>query len=224
MKLPVIAASLLASSVAFAQAPGDTEPSGDGAFAAPGMVTPAPVVVVTQPPVRRWSISLGVGGLELAPHSMPDATADFDIASLAVRYRAWRHLEVELAFAGGDESENADGYNAQRSVSQAVLALRYRFRPERHWNWWLMAGIGALQIDSPQLDSEQRDKATKSTLQFGLGTEYRWTQFALGFEARAVGVKRDDEEYRADAPGTMTTYSSDGWAGGQFTFSGNYYF
>jgi len=46
---------------------------------------------------------------------------------------------------------------------------------------------------------------------------------------RAVGVRRDDEELRADYPGrdgamTTTTYGSDGWAGGQFTLSGNYYF
>jgi hypothetical protein len=227
MKVLVIAAALSASSVAYAQAPGDVEPSED-AVAAPGM---APVVVVAAPaPVRRWSVGVGVGGLELAPHQAPDDTTSFDIGTIAVRYRAWRHLEIELAFAGGNESDNANGYNADREISEAVLALRYRFNPHHHWNWWLMAGMGTLAITRKDATDDEREESNKSTLQFGVGIEHRWTQFALAFEARAVGVKRDEDDdgVVVDAANgmdpAMTTQSRDGWAGGQFVFSGNYYF
>ena len=228
MKLAVIAASLFVSSVAFAQAPGDVEPS-EEAVSAPGMV--APVVVAAAPaPVRRWSVGLGIGGMSLAPHATPDDATNFDIGTLAVRYRPWRHLELELAFSGGSEADNEYGYNGERDVSAAVFSLRYRFNPQRHWNWWLMAGMGTLAITRQDASDDEREQSNKSTLQFGAGIEHRWNQFALSFEVRAVGVKRDeDEDVVYDAPVkdpqmSSTTMSRDGWAGGQFTFAGNYYF
>src|SRR5688500_17006101 len=102
MKLGLAFASLFAASTAYAQAPGDysyEEPTG-----APSMV--APVVVVPTPPPpkpRRLSLGLGFGSLSLAPHSAPEAESEFGIGQLSLRYLATRHLEIELAFAGGRE-------------------------------------------------------------------------------------------------------------------------
>lgn len=235
MKLPVIAASLvLASTAAYAQAPGDYYEGGD--LAPPGMAAPvAAPVVAPAPPQRRWSVGLGVGGMDLAPHSAPDASTSFDIGQIYVRYRPWRHLEIELALGGGGEAESEDGMNSGREVSSAVLGLRYRFNPHRRWNFHVMAGMGSIAVTREGATDAEREAAHQSTLQFGAGVERRWNRFALQFEIRAVGIApREEGDVAAPAPDVrydqMTPpsggYGNDdgGMAGGQFVFSGNYYF
>lgn len=243
MKLRLIGfATLLAatSSTAYAQAPGEYEQ-----INAPGMApVVAPAVVVTPPPrIRRWSVGLGIGSLDLAPHSAPDATTTYAVGSLSVRYLATRRLEVELAFAGGRE-QLEDGSEGYREVSQAVLALRYRFKPQRRWNWWLMAGMGSLAVTPIEASDEEREYATQSTLQFGVGIERRFRRFAIQAELRAVGVAPNEDAppmaYPDGGPsptepgagGGMrlppyeppTSSPYEGKAGGQFSISGNYYF
>ena len=242
MKLPVVIASLLVASTAYAQAPGDYYEDGS---TAPSMVAPvAPVVVVPPPPVRRWSIGLGFGSMSLAPHNAPEAETQFGVGQLAVRYLATRHLEIELALGGGTEKLE-DGREGDREMSQGVLALRYRFSPGRRWNWWVMAGMGSLAVTRHEPTKEEQDAAQQSTLQFGAGLERRWSRFALQLEFRAVGVKAHDVE---DMPvsGTVTgtpggemktpdgsmplppttapTDAGDGMSGGQLVITGNYYF
>jgi hypothetical protein len=237
MKLAFIVAPLFVSSAALAQAPGDYYDGSDEASGAPGMAVPvAPVQPAPPPPnPRRWSIGLGIGGLNLAPHegSYDGYATEYSIGQLAVRYRMTRHLELELAFAGGDETaEKESGYVAENQVSQAVLALRYRFSPHRKWNWWLMAGMGSLAITRQDASDEEREYANQSTLQFGLGLERRFNRFALQLEWRVVGVKANDEMVYADAPTSMpydpyyggSTNTGRGQSGGQVVLSGNYYF
>lgn len=225
MKLGSIALLLVLSSTAYAQAPGEVE------IAPPGM-TPevAPTPTVEAP--RRWSVGLGIGFVDLAPHSAPEATTQFDVGQLAVRYRATRHLEVELALAGGGEVLDT-GEAGYRSLSQAVLGLRWRFRPEQRWNWWVMAGMGSLAVTRDQATQSEQENASQSTLQFGLGLERRWTQFALQAELRAVGVAPNDDAPMTTPPalpGGMDAWSRslhdprEGKAGGQFSISANYYF
>lgn len=229
MKLPVILASLVTASTAFAQAPGDYGEGSYGGDIAPPSMAPvvAPVVVAAPEPQRRWSVGLGIGAMELSPHSAPDATTEFDIAQLYLRYRPWRRLEIELALGGGGETDY-DDYYGSREVSTAVLSLRYRFNPHRRWNWWLMAGMGSLAVTHEYASDEEREAAHQSTLQFGAGIERRWSRFALQFELRAVGVapNEDDEAMPLPVNDPMSPYTTtrDGWAGGQFVFSGNYYF
>src|SRR5262245_48543379 len=143
MKLPIVLASLFVAANAYAQAPGDYygEGEGDGydeTVAAPGTVAPVVAPVPAPPPrIRRWSIGLGFGSMNLAPHTNPEAESQFGMGQLAVRYLATRHLEIELAVGGGRE-QLEDGIEGDREVNQAVLALRYRFAPLSRWNWWLM--------------------------------------------------------------------------------------
>ena len=238
MKLRVTLASLLVASTAYAQAPG--EEVYEGELAPPSMAAPiaAPVVVVAPvAPVRRWSIGLGFGSMELAPHVAPDAVTEFDIASLYVRYRPWRHIELELALGGGSEFDMENGSYQAREVSSAVLAVRYRFSPQHRWNWWLMAGMGTLAVTRQDASDEERDYANQSTLQFGAGVERRWSRFALQFEVRAVGVAPHEVEDgdmtstvevapggRMPLPPDSDGRTHDGMKGGQFVFSGNYYF
>lgn len=239
MKLGLAFASLFAASTAYAQAPGDYY--ADEATGAPGMS--APVVVAPPPPPpkpRRWSVALGVGSLSLAPHGAEEMQTDFGLGEIAVRYLATRHLEVELAFAGGREQLDS-GDEGDREVGQAVLALRYRFSPQRRWNWWLMAGLGSLTVTHHDATDEEREHAAQSTLQFGVGLERRWHRFALQLELRAVGVKANEAKDMPVAgvitdgntmqplpperpPGVTTIGSGEGMSGGQLALTGNYYF
>lgn len=232
MKLGLAFASLLVASTAYAQAPGQYEE----ASGAPGMVEPAVVqpTPAPTPTLRRWSVGLGFGSLSLAPHDAPDVETQYGIGQLAVRYLATRHLEIELAVAGGSEQLD-DGEQGDREVSQGVLALRYRFSPGHRWNWWLMAGMGSLAVTRHDATDSERDSAQQSTLQFGAGLERRWERFALQLELRAVGVKAHDvAEMPVDTvvvdgdvgmPIAREPQSAhDGMAGGQVVFTGNYYF
>lgn len=235
MKLGLAIASLFAASTAYAQAPGDYYDEGTGA---PGMVAPVVVAPTTPPPKpRRWSVGLGFGSLSLAPHGAPDVETQYGVGQLAVRYLATRHLEIELAFAGGRE-QLEDGEEGDREVSQGVLALRYRFSPGRRWNWWVMAGLGSLAVTRHEASKDDRDYAEQSTLQFGAGLERRWSRFALQLELRAVGVKAHDLEDQPvmgeigdgttgrppQMPESTTVSAGDGMSGGQLVFTGNYYF
>ena len=241
MKLGFVLAPLMLGSVAYAQAPGDYYEEGSGA---PGItpVVVAPVATPPPPKPRRWSIGLGIGSIDLAPHVAPEMETEFSVGQLAVRYRATRHLEIELAFAGGREQVH-DEYDGQREgdreVSQTVLGLRYRFNPQRKWNLWVMAGLGSLAVTHHEASDEERDYAQQSTLQFGAGLERRWSRFALQLELRAVGVAPHETEEgptvvsEPTRPGMdmpippekdTTTYANDGMSGGQVILSGNYYF
>lgn len=237
MKLPLVLASLFVATTARAEAPGEYEE----ATGAPGMLDPVEPAQPAPPKPRRWSVSLGVGGLSLAPHGAPDVETQYSVGQLAVRYLATRHLEIELAFGGGREQLD-DGREGDREVSQGVLALRYRFSPGRAWNWWLMAGMGSLGVTRTDASDHEREVAQQSTLQFGAGVEHRWQRFALQLEFRAVGVKAHDVDVMPVPPDTVSTNpdgtmlppdrlppgppasAGDGMAGGQVVFSGNYYF
>lgn len=236
MKLALLA-PLFVATTAYAQAPGEYE-EGTGAPGLAPVVVPVEAVVPAPKP-RRWSVGLGIGSMGLAPHGAPEAESEFAVGQLAVRYRATRRLEIELAFAGGREQlEGYDGdrYEGDREVSSAVLALRYRFAPEHRWNWWLMAGLGSLAVTHHHASDHEREYAQQSTLQFGAGLERRFHRFAVQLELRAVGVKANDEDVAAPVPdmrepgtGVMalpptTLGNGNGMAGGQLLLSGNYYF
>lgn len=226
MKIGLVVAPLLIAGTAYAQAPGDYYSDGD--VAPPGMAAPvAPVYVA--PPVRteRWSVGLNVGTIGLAPHMQPDNETDFGLGQLALRYRPWRHLEIELVVGSGSE-QTPDGYTGNREVSEAVLSLRYRFSPQRDWNWWLGAGMGSLAVTYVGDSQDAVDAAQQSTLQFSVGLERRWSHFALQTELRAVGVAPNDgaEDIGMPVKGTLNAppVSRDGWSGGQFTLGASYYF
>jgi hypothetical protein len=235
MKLLVLAPLVIAST-AYAQAPGDYY--GDASIAPPGMapeVAPDPQPPLPPPPrLRRFSIGLGIGHASLAPHSAPDNTTEFDVGQIALRYLVRRNFEIELALTGGSETLD-DGSAGGKELSQAVLAVRYRFSPQRRWNWWLMAGMGTLAVTNTYASDDERDAASQSTLQFGVGIERRWSRFAIQGELRAVGVAKNDDMDDAPQvdmpvssmdpyPGTVGTPTYGGKKGGQFALTANYYF
>jgi hypothetical protein len=237
----LLAISLVAGSAtaAFAQAPGDY--SGD-ASGAPGNWAPPPQVVVVTPVrdvmANRWAVGLSVGTFGVAPDSAPDATSQFDIGELSLRFRATPHLELALDLGGGTE-RLADGTQSDIQMSQVAIALRYRFAIESDWNWWLMGGLGGAVIDSKNATSEMRDADTRGLGELGIGLEHRWDHFALQAELRGIGLgqtkaQQDGLVINGDIkgatpappvpPGTTTSAPSDTLSGGSLTIGASYYF
>jgi hypothetical protein len=190
MKLLAIAAVILASATAYAQAPGDT----------PVMPPPAPAAdtpcgCAAQVPVmaNRWAVGLSVGSLSVAPKDTPDNKTEFAIGELSIRFRATLHLEVELALAGGQQKLQ-DGTQGDLEVNTGLLGLRYRFAAERRWNWWLGAGIGGISVTPTGATDQQRKDAQRPMGSLAIGIERRWSQFALHAELRGFGVgQRQDQ-------------------------------
>jgi len=191
-----------------------------------------PVTVYTPPaapppPPRpvfnsRWSIGFALGGASFAPEGNADAQADFDLGQLAVRYRGWRHLELELAMAGGTQQLPEDrAYDGAYEIAQVTFAAKYRFNVQNHWNWWLMAGVGSTTIAPEGAGEEQRSANERPHGLVGIGLEYRWTKFAIQAEAKAIKLgQTEDEQELEDVTGEKMPEIG----GGSFTVGGAFYF
>jgi hypothetical protein len=229
-------APLLAAGSAFAQAPGEMAPAPPPSTPAPVPATPDPCA---RPPVmaHRWAIGLSLGGSAVAPDEAASGEAtQFRIAELAVRYRATRRLELELAMSGGREmlEDNTEGDLATGSVT---LALRYRFRPEQRWSWWVMGGLGGTVIAPHQSTEAERDGATRPLGMLGIGVERRFRRFALQAELRSMGIGPREDAMDpvpvADGaggaqplprlPSAATTHAEE-LSAGMFTLGASYYF
>lgn len=222
--LALATAPLFLAATAYAQAPGDY--SGGDYYAGPSAAPiVAPQVVVAPPPtVGRFSVALGVGSMSLAADNAEEGQAtDFAIGELAIRYRGWRHLELELSFAGGNQqlAEEQGGGEGDLKIAHITIAARYRFGVENHFNWWLMAGFGGTTIAPKNATSDEAEMQQRGHGMLGIGAEYRWTHFALQAEAKGIGVSpTESEQQYADDTGMDAT----GLGGGSFTLAGAYYF
>jgi hypothetical protein len=236
-------APLLAASSAHAQAPGEVAPYAAPAPAPYYAPAPAPADPCASAPsvmARRWAIGLSLGSMGVTPEgASQDTETRFRIAELAVRYRATRRLELELAMSGGREVLE-DGVEGTLATGSVTLAMRYRFRPERRWSWWVMGGLGGSVI-APHYSSEaEREGATRPLGMLGIGLERRFRRFALQAELRGIGLgPREDAMVVAvpDRPtsdggpapvprlpaGAATTYAEE-LGGGMFTLGASYYF
>jgi hypothetical protein len=134
--------------------------------------------------------------MSLAPDARPDDKTAFAVGELALRFRATRHLELELAVGGGRE-RTEDNQDGELEVSQAVLAARWRFRPEHAWNWFVMAGLGGASVTRHDASDQERSDASQPLVTFGIGLERRFRHFAVQAEARVVGMGNKD---RGDEP------------------------
>lgn len=213
---------VFAAASAHAQAPGD----GGGDYYGPSATPPqqnlvAPVVAAPMF-VPRWSIAASVGSISLANDATPDApTTDFSIGQLAVRYRGWNHLELELSLAGGNQQLPDNQGEGELKIAHVTFAARYRFNALQHFNWWLMAGIGGTTVAPKNASDEQVKMAQRGHGLLGIGAEYRWTKFALQAEAKGIAIgATDDEQALADQTGMDAPSIS----AGSFTLGAAYYF
>lgn len=232
-------APLFAGSLAHAQAPGElapqpAAPAPDGTCAAPCAGCSHAESVMA----NRWAVGLSFGQMGLAPESQPDRKTDFGVGELALRFRATPHLELELS-AGGGREQLADNQQGDLEVNAAVIAARYRFRPEAAWNWFVMGGLGGASVTRHDATKQERDDATRPLGMLGIGIERRFHHFALQAEARAIGIgdkSRNDapaaEPVPMTDPGTMAATTttpapvapSQKQSGGALTIGLSYYF
>jgi len=226
-----------AASLAHAQAPGEAvpppiAPAADSPCATPcGGCSRAAESVME----NRWAVGLSLGSMSLAPDGQSDNKTGFGIGELALRFRATPHLELELS-AGGGREQLANNQQGDLEVNTAALALRYRFRPEAAWNWFVMGGLGGASVVSHDATKQERNDATQPLGMLGIGLERRFHHFALQAEARAIGV--GDKTRNSDAmaapppaqPGAMGTTPpppvtpSQKQSGGALTIGLSYYF
>ena len=220
---------LTLSATAYAQAPGEyyAQP--------PPSQPPAPIVVEPTPEVdamsSRFGVGVSVGGMGIAPKDegrMKENDTHFNVAELQLRFRATRRLEILLAFSGGREHIEETDEQGDLAMDQVTLGLRFNFRPQHHWNWYLMAGFGSTLIAPHDTPEDQRDDLRRGHGVFGIGLEHRWQHFALQAELRGVAVEKADDMYVTQDinAGTSDPRLTDGreLGGGMFTLGANYYF
>ena len=229
MKLLAIAAVILASATAYAQAPGEV-PMAPAPEATPYVVAPEVPVMA-----NRWAVGLSVGSLSIAPKDSPDNKTEFAIGELSIRFRATLHLELELALAGGQQKQQ-DGTQGNLEVNTGLLGLRYRFAAEHKWNWWIGAGIGGISVTPTGATDQDRKDAQRPMGALSIGLERRWSQFALHAELRGFGVGQRQQDQAPPptampvAAGTNTMQppppapSSPDLSGGMLTLGASYYF
>jgi hypothetical protein len=220
---------LFTASLAHAQAPGEQPVVmvPESACVACGCNRPDSVMS------RRWSVGLSLGGMSLAPESRPDDETAFAVGELALRFRATRHLELELAVGGGRE-RTEDNQDGELEVSAAVLAARWRFRPDHAWNWFVMAGLGGAAVTRHDASDQERSDATQPLVTLGIGIERRFRRFALQAEARVVGMgtrERDDDAMASpesrgpfDMDAIVAPAVDEQRAGGALSIGASYYF
>ncbi|MDB4956601.1 MAG: hypothetical protein JWO36_4170 [Myxococcales bacterium] len=229
-------APLLIAATAHAQAPGDTVVVAPPSLAPP--VNPCGYSAAREPVMaHRWAIGFSVGSLAIAPDAAPDNKTQFGVGELSLRFRATPHLELEAALGGGRE-QLADGTQGDRQVNMGLLAARYRFSIEQPWNFWLMAGFGAISVAS-QYASQDELKANQRPLgEFGVGIERRFRRFALQAELRGIGVGPPQDQAQGAPPPVMgapgkpsgqpptppSAMSTDRQSGGLMTIGASYYF
>lgn len=181
-------APVLAAASAHAQAPGEIAP-----YAPDPSAQPAPAPAPAPGMAHRWSIGVSIGGLGVLPAGAPEGSeARFRVGELALRYRASRRLELELAASGGREVLD-DDTEGELATGTVTVALRYRLRPEHRWNGFLMAGLGGTVIAPHDSTAAEREGATRPLGMLGVGVERRFRRLALQAELRMVGYgQRED--------------------------------
>jgi hypothetical protein len=231
----------LSAGTAFAQAPGQIEPSTAPVdpYASPPLVVPDSVMA------HRWALGLSFGAFGIAPEENPDAETDFQIASIALRFRATPSIEFALELAGGRQVLD-DGTAGDLATDSAMIVGRYRFMAEQPWNIFLTGGFGAVVIAPHDSTKAERDAERRPFGMIGVGIERRFERFALQAELRAVGVGpremsstvTDTKPPTGTGPATGGTgmtpppidptppplsSASDKFSGGTFTLGASYY-
>ncbi len=211
----------LAAGTAYAQAPGESydNPPAYGPYYAqpPAVVDPGPQLP------GRWSLGLNFHAVEYSSENSSES-AQFNGGEIAIRYRPWRKVDLELSLGGG--RQQIEGYDGERmdgelAMGTGTLAARYHFNQENKWNFWLLFGVGATTIAHHDASDEEIDAAQRPHVAVGAGLEYRFVNFALQLEARAIGLGQTEDEKMLQEQGV---YTSEGISGGSIAFGASYYF
>jgi hypothetical protein len=211
---------LAAAGPASAQAPGSAPaPTADPA--------PAPRADGWEGHQTSWGIGLRTVGKSLAAKGDDDRDDAVDMGGggLTVRYRLNRRWELDLALESA-EGELADGL-VTRTSGGATLAALYHMRPDRNWDWYVLAGLGGSEerLSREGKGGEMIEESfSQAHVHLGVGLERRFRRFGIGAELRAIGAALNTEE--GDAPAYMEgqTPIPEESSGGQLNITATYYF
>src|SRR5688500_9939389 len=136
MRLGLVVAPLLVSATAYAQAPGEVDPTTPPAYEEPTPVASNPCGGGRDVMRNRIGIGINIGGFSAANPEAAEGepTTDFSTAELAIRYRMSPRFELELLLSGGRQVLE-DGNDGDLAMGGGTLGLRYRMRPNRAWDW-----------------------------------------------------------------------------------------
>ncbi|MBA2538349.1 MAG: outer membrane beta-barrel protein [Deltaproteobacteria bacterium] len=189
-------------------------------------------VIVTDPcgggvsvMAHRFAVGINLGAMSVtADDDVAQNETQFRTAELSIRYRATPHFELELLLSGGRQVLE-DGEDGELAMGGGTLAARYRFRPHRAWNWWLMGGLGATVIERHDSSEEARDAANRGHVAFGIGLERRFRRLALHAELRGMAMGPRSDEMETDGRGSLgDPRTAANLSGGQFNFGASFYF
>jgi len=183
------------------------------------VVAPAPAPVPR--PVElshRWGVAARAVSMSLADAA--DNQTEYSGGGFAVSYRIDPRWELALTFDALDAPEGPD-------LHASTLTARFHLAPLRRWDWYLLAGIGAMQ--EVPLEGESADQApTRGTFHAGVGLARRFPRWSLAAELHGLGVGP------ADSTAAMTTAresmptspmaTDDNLSGGQLTVAASFYF
>ncbi len=195
---------------------------------------PPPVVLVAPAPapaLPRWGIGLRLGGLSLAPAERPEATTDYAVGGVQVRYRVRPRWQLELSMDHATE-QLEDGTEGDRELQAVTFAALYHLSPYARWDWYLLAGLGATTDGAPDLDPELRRASEQGHVHVGVGVERRWDHLALSAELRLVGMAQAEDDGHGAVtaspamtrPGEAPAARDMGTSGAQFSLGAGYYF
>lgn len=204
----LVLGALLVGGTAFAQAPGETPP------------TPPPAATPAQAPdpvmANRWGVGLGLGGMSVTSDDQPGVAAHFTVVQLAARYRAIRHLELELALGLGQANDSAVDRDA---VTDVAFDVRLRLAPHSAWDGWLMAGLGGFVKAPAGANTQMKNQLEQGMMQLGIGVERRFDRFSLEAELRMLALSAPQA-----APPSPSGQPPAAGGAGLLSLGGSFYF
>jgi hypothetical protein len=177
----------------------------------------AAVVVATPPKPLDLQKRFGVSG-RITSLGLSDGTTDSEYGGggIAASYRINRRWEVVVALDALDAEQGPD-------LHSTTLEARFHLTPHRRWDWYAIAGIGALH--EVPLEGEETDEGvSRARLHLGIGLQRRFRSWSVGAELHSVGVGPRQEAEMSTARTTTPMATDEGLQGGQLTMGATLFF
>lgn len=222
-------AVLLIPSIAAAQAPGEELPASEAPEIAPApeSAPQAPVIaplhgpfaaVVAVPPPKPVELSKRFGvAARMVSLGLSDGTTDSEYAGggIAASYRINRRWELVLALDALDAPEGPD-------LHSTSLEARFHLTPYRRWDWYALAGIGALH--EVPLEGADEEGVSRGRVHAGLGLQRRFRAWSVGAELHTVGVGPREQAMPTSRKAATPMTTDDGLTGGELTVAATLFF
>ncbi len=184
------------------------------------VVAPAPAPQPVEL-AHRWSVAARGVSLTLGDPSNDTSKTTYGGGGLSVGYRLNARWELLASFDALDAPEGPD-------LHAAALTARFHFHPLHRWDWYALAGLGAVhEVPLEEGDQMSVDGPTRGQVHAGVGLARRFPRWSLAAELHAVGVgpekPSDTTSVMREAPGSAMS-TGDKLSGGELTVAASFYF